>query len=195
MKHLYFSLLLILAITTGELHARVYTVEILIFERDDFAATDFFPVEPGNPDLSGAAKLEELGFFQSHVSTGQLGPDKYTLRKSGLAKPLYHAIWRQPMPPRHSPTKILISRPNGENSTPPTALNGVISLSVGRFLHIDVDLLLHQKPSSYSNLSETNPAQYFRMISHRKMKSGTLHYIDHPKMGILIRIDRYPKPS
>ena len=29
------------------------------------------------------------------------------------------------------------------------------------------------------------------MQAHRRMRSGELHYIDHPLMGVLLRIDRY----
>ena len=51
----------------------------------------------------------------------------------------------------------------------------------GRFLHLDTDLLLRAPDSS----------QTYRVQLSRRMRSDELHYVDHPKLGILIRAERY----
>ena len=188
MKDVIFFLLLTFAMA-GNVQARTYTVELLAFQRDDPAATDYYPPQPGEPDYANSARLDELGFYQSSASSGKLGPEEYTLQKNGQGKTLLHLVWRQSIPGRLSPSKIHISSDPAGNAGEPPVLEGVISLGAGRFHHIGVDLLLRGARIPDAAIGKPQ-YQYYRMAEHRKMRSGELHYIDHPKMGILVRIDR-----
>ena len=194
MKRIVFAVLLLL-ITAGDvLGAGVYTVEVLVFARDDLASTEYFPPDPGSPDYTGAATLEELGFSEIASSSGTLGPEKYTLAKYGEAEPLYHKVWRQPMRSRTSPDRIHISTGSDDPLSPPL-LEGVLELGAGRFFHIGVDLLLRgQRLSAAAGVRQIGPSgpgyQFYRMTAQRKMKRNELHFIDHPKMGILVVIRR-----
>lgn len=44
------------------------------------------------------------------------------------------------------------------------------------------------------NLDPAAP-RYMHLRTKRRMRSGDLHYIDHPKLGVLVRIDRVPPPE
>ncbi len=39
------------------------------------------------------------------------------------------------------------------------------------------------------------PAGYMQLHESRRMRSGELHYLDHPKLGILVRIDPVQIPD
>ncbi len=66
-------------------------------------------------------------------------------------------------------------------------LDGTITVSLSRFLHVYTDLALTK-----TGLSNTGyDLQSFIVQSHRRMRSRKLHYIDHPKIGILVLITPY----
>jgi hypothetical protein len=83
---------------------------------------------------------------------------------------------------------------------PPTDLDGTLTLYLGRYLHLVVDLQLRQpepEPQSSSGFNGFNamPEEptlptFFRIQEDRIMKNGELRYFDHPKFGMLARVTR-----
>ena len=63
-------------------------------------------------------------------------------------------------------------------------LDGTITVALSRFLHIYTDLALTKTGLSNSGYN----LQSFILKSHRRMRSRVLHYIDHPKIGMLVLI-------
>lgn len=61
------------------------------------------------------------------------------------------------------------------------SLSGMIRLTRGRFLHVDADLELRG--------SDTQARLY------RRMRSGELHYLDHPRLAILIKATRIARSA
>ncbi len=125
----------------------------------------------------------------------------WSLRGAPGLKPLAHLAWRQPISrPGRTPPVYLGSAAGGAE------LEGTLEVSVSRFLHVNLDLLLRRTtpagPSSTPALVRADDGglpQYpvsstdgyvYRMQAHRRMRSGEVHYIDHPLMGVLLRIDR-----
>ncbi len=55
------------------------------------------------------------------------------------------------------------------------------------------DLSLNIENSELEGISEQNylTKQIVKLSAKRRMRSGELHYIDHPKIGILIKIEKY----
>ncbi len=87
----------------------------------------------------------------------------------------------------------------------PPSLEGTIRISVGRYLHVELDLLRRIKttepyaieygaPFADDYAVQSRPYKIYRMQAHRRMRSGELHYIDHPLMGVLIKITPYEPP-
>ncbi|MCB1735834.1 MAG: hypothetical protein H6981_08975 [Gammaproteobacteria bacterium] len=76
-------------------------------------------------------------------------------------------------------------------------LDGTLTLVLGRYLHLYTDLIdrrlitpdaLHFSngmPPTYDN---GQALASFRVQLHRKMRSKELHYIDHPLLGILVKV-------
>lgn len=140
--------------------AAAYTVEMIIFERPGGGANEFWPEDPGAPDRGAA-----LGELPSRSGLPkQLGPAAYTLDRRGV-NVTHHLVWQQTPRGRNSKTWYWLDG---------ARVSGLVRVSRGRFLHLDTDLLL----------ADATPV---RIRLHRRMRSDELHYVDHPRLGILIQ--------
>lgn len=117
-------------------------------------------------------------------------------RTHGRVEPLIHTAWRQPVMDRKQAQGLFLRSATELAPGIPKA-EGVITVSVNRYLHVELDFLLW-------NLLSANTAdgglfqplqKSYRFTSHRRMRSGELHYLDHPLMGALILISRYEAPE
>lgn len=114
-------------------------------------------------------------------------------------RPLFHRRWRQVTPPREAPIKMRLDLPAAD-----ARLRGTLDVTVARYLHFNVDLwyettTLGQAPRLFSSdgASETpdTTERYIHVAERRRMRSQEVHYLDHPKLGIVIRIDPLPIPE
>ena len=175
----YWLLLLFFIVSTGA-RAEIYDFEIVMFERPYGGANEFWPSDPGQPDRGMArGQLNASGASGGATllpgSAKKLGPSVYTLKKKGMIVH-DHLAWRQNTRGRQSNSWYWIG--GGR-------LSGLIRMSRGRYLHLDTDLILR----------DINSSQPYRIKLHRRMRSDELHYVDHPRLGILIRAKRYRTAS
>ncbi len=123
-------------------------------------------------------------------------------------RPILHRKWRQPVPPRNAPAPIYI-----QADITPTApatrhglakIEGYIGLTVGRYLHFAPTLWYNAdtvglEPVPLPLTARTEPpaaaSGYLQLQESRRMRSGEIHYIDHPKLGVIVRIDPVPIPE
>jgi hypothetical protein len=141
-----------------------------------------------------------------------------SIRRSSLYKTLVHQSWLQPIAPDKDSFPILIQA--GAHFDDMYELDGTITISRSRFLHVNTDLWyteftpLYQQGeapgSTAANLLapelrdkypevadwESTKGQYLKVHSHplrqsRRMRSSTLHFIDHPRFGILVKIEGF----
>jgi hypothetical protein len=63
-------------------------------------------------------------------------------------------------------------------AAPLPVLDGILRVYRLRYLHVDVDLVYHRS-------GVDTP---FRLQTSRRMRSGELHYLDHPLFGLLILV-------
>ena len=101
----------------------------------------------------------------------------------------------------------LVSAPKIEKT--PAILEGVLRVTLSRYLHLEAELTLKNKvpeivksDNPFSILdSEAERSEIAKQgVIHlkqkrRRIRSNELHYVDHPVLGILIRITRYEKPE
>jgi len=70
-------------------------------------------------------------------------------------------------------------------------VNGNLTLTRGRYLHLSLDLLYQRQPNtpqlfSFLGFGNTgNAPEHYRLQQQRRLKRGELHYFDHPKFGVL----------
>ena len=74
---------------------------------------------------------------------------------------------------------------------------GTVRVYLSRFLHVNLDLTLQDGapgalPTSDTELNELSLAPRYRLVTQRQVRSGELHYFDHPAFGVLVRITPVP---
>lgn len=158
-----------------------YTVELVLFSRDTSpdASGEIWPQPSGNLDWQ-SAQVENYAL----TSPGRLTATKQALNRRGMTT-IVHTAWQQPVASAKSARPFYL-RSDREISAGTPLLEGLVKVSVNRFLHVDLDLLLRGAPASADR--QPGGFQTFRFNEHRRMRSGELHYIDHPLMGMLIQI-------
>lgn len=195
----------------AENEATWYDVELILFKQGSPGTgnTEHWPADPGSPDWSNSINLVPAGaektdqqqpFTLLPRKDWRLTPVFNALHKTrGEIEPLFHQAWRQPVASSGSAKTInLRSAQLGETTVAP--FEGVIKISVSRYLHVDLDLLLKQAtlPPTPSNNAEALLSPSYgsvRFTGNRRMRSGEVHYIDHPMMGALILISRIEVPQ
>lgn len=91
--------------------------------------------------------------------------------------------WHQPVPPREAPQPLLlqVGAIEAERVHP---LEGLISVTRGRYVHFHVLLRLRLEGGGTALMSE-----------QRRMRTDEPHYLDHPALGILVRVDPLTPPD
>ena len=71
-------------------------------------------------------------------------------------------------------------------------IDGRIKISLSKYLDVDADLL-YRRPVTLPDANGLPVREFrqFRLTEYRRMKSKTIHYLDHPLFGMVIGIDRY----
>jgi hypothetical protein len=164
-------------------------------EFSDMSALEPEPdAEPDNevellPDTEFAMLAEED--FQLEEAYGRL-------ERLEAYEPLMHFGWTQATWPREQTEAIPLFR----FGTPPPDLDGTLTLYLSRYLHLVVDLQLRapetqpimQPTAGFSSFDafgeEPASPTFYRIQESRILKNSELRYYDHPKFGVLARVDR-----
>ncbi len=112
-------------------------------------------------------------------------------------------------------------KPLADEEAIPKTMDGIVSIGLARYLHVVADLLLY-KPLPEEDLmsedilsqppemlffpagmealalperSKNGPVEFFRIQGNLRMRSGEVHYLDHPRGGMLILFTRYEIPE
>lgn len=200
---------------SGPNHEKLYQVEVIVFGRPEANAQETWPTDikltyPENivslPDLdsgSDSGSSENLVAVPTNERT--LNPQATTLARSGSYTLLFHQAWRQTI--YASKTNIAIS--GGKVFNGHHELEGSITLSVGQYLKIQTNLWLTKFAPAGTNITESWPElpnlpnsftndvdaslgnaiqRIVKLNQERSMRSNEVHYIDHPVMGLIIKI-------
>ncbi len=181
-----------------------YIVEMIFFANANTSAES---VHISNqaivPDLSGAITLRQgsqpNGFIPLTSDTYTLSGKAKALNNSGKYRVLKHMSWLQPGLAKEDAIAVRVHA--GKNykdefnertftNQPINELDGTVKIVLGRYLHLYTDLAYRKtfNVSSGDALGRQRVLADFPVKTHRKMRSSTLHYIDHPYLGILIEI-------
>ncbi len=156
----------------------------------------------------------QLAFSSANDSS--LEAIRRSLSRSSRFDVVDHQSWIQPI--NSEPTPVMVQA--GQRYDDRFEIEGTLSLSRSRFLHVQTDLwytifeprggtrnpyvqgfessLTDEQLAGYQELVdvERERGQYFAARSHvmsqsRRLRSDELHYIDHPLFGVIVRINRY----
>lgn len=182
-----------------------YEVEILVYALVQGSGGDErWPIPQQWPAVERAVSIGEAG--TQAVETHALQAIADNLRGSRQYRPLLHWRWRQPGWDPQTARGVHVQIPSGSPiplNSPPALLDknllarlrtllaqrqpvppdqplldGTVSLSISQFPHLAVDLVYLDKDTGLPvQLRET-----------RRMRSGELHYLDHPRFGVLAQV-------
>lgn len=107
-----------------------------------------------------------------------------------------HGKWHQRIPARGQQIPMIIQL-GAKRDDGLREVEGIIELSVGRFLHFNAKLWFAVDEYDQSSLVDKwhvheSKFAYYELNESRRMRSGEYNYIDHPVLGVFVRIDRKP---
>ncbi|MEM7098281.1 MAG: CsiV family protein [Pseudomonadota bacterium] len=151
-----------------------------------------------------------------NLSDYQLTDAVKAINRRSALRPVLHKRWTQPVPERSSPIPLMIETPltpgDGMTTRGHAKISGYLDVTVQRYLHVSSRIwyqsdTLGQRPvllglqtdqaasgretgdNHLERDSVNDVASYFELNESRRMRSEELHYLDHPKFGVIIRID------
>lgn len=171
-----------------------YDVEVLVFAAlGADQGGELSPTVLGNQDISGAVPLG-AGYGILPLLEGPRGLQAAAdaMRRSSQYRPLLHWRWRQPGWERGQARAIQVDVPTGAalpvtglpkamNPSEQPLLKGTLMLSRSRYLHFSADLV-------YTDPTRGTAS---RLLETRRMRSNELHYLDNPRLGVLVRATPY----
>ena len=194
-----------------------YQFEIIIFERTAAGAgsTEYWPNDGERPSVLNALPIDlgpqpepsvedeasPVAYQPLPASELQLSAEVARLQRSRNYRPLLHGAWRQQVVKPAEAQTLLIHFDNRDGSVQeaqnaaPTWLEGTLRVGVKRYLHLEADLLLRKWPLNGATDTAGGDFRSYRMRANRRMRSGELHYLDHPLLGILFTASRYQLPE
>ena len=217
---------------TEEEEIRRYTVEVIIFRYVEDVGSGsevFLPDEVEEPQLEDELGLTDETEGEPEPTEAQpeefdeeLEPDPLPdtelvlleeenyqlvetferLENLDAYEPLMHFGWTQATWPAEETEAI----PLHLFARPPEELDGSLMLYLGRYLHLVVELQMHEPGTGstggplisggdgFTILSEVEevPALpvYYRISEDRILRNGETRYYDHPKFGLLAKVMR-----
>lgn len=152
--------------------ASLWNVEVIIFENVNVPLTPglTWPDHIESPSTAGAVSLASGGRGFRALNGGFiLSNSVAALKRSSRYRVLRHMRWQQPGISRHRPVPVVIEGPG---------LSGTMSITLGKFLHAQTNIVFNDGARNHLNQAK------------RRMRSNELHYIDHPKVGVLVKVTR-----
>lgn len=168
-------------------------------------ASDSPPSElPETVEVNPKAGLSpEMAADYALLNELQLSGESTRIARSRNYQLLAHMAWIQP----GYPLADAMPFPLAELAGPRSGLSGDLTLHLSRYLHLGVNLAFDETqlqdegesadpvealipfPGAMVDGQQSLKPEY-RLIERRRMRSGELHYIDHPKFGVLVRISK-----
>ena len=117
------------------------------------------------------------------------------LQRDGDYTPLAHGGWVQATYPPEQAIPIDLSLLGAVNPV------GTVKLHLSRFLHVTVDLLYRAPPApppiqaapvADGVLRELTLPPRYALRTQRRVRSGEVHYLDHPAIGLLVVVRPAP---
>jgi hypothetical protein len=204
-KRLLSPLLLVLALLGSPAFAQEtaqwYEVEVIIFKHWEAGGADA-ELARGYTEAPAAERVVSLGMAADGLTplpadALRLQGVYQVLARSQDYQPLLHVGWRQQGLGREQAPAVAVPAEWVPGQEAPPALYGLIKVYKERFLHAVVDLR-HQRAGAQQGLAEVQGADGSMMViapppatvhqQERRMRSGELHYLDHPSLGVLIQV-------
>ena len=170
----------------------IYDVEIIVFRH---LSPDDGGERWNTPDMFDGIQRRSFPpdeFTELAYRLYQMKGITRALENSRDYEVLYHRAWRQLAYDKRNSvaypveTEIEIGKRN--------RVQGWVRLIRERFLHLDVDLFLTATRGQAAAGADTR-LPLFELNEKRRIRSGELHYFDHPRFGVIARVAPYRPPE
>ena len=182
-RTLLYAMLLLMAGTASAAPTdkdTLYEVEVVVFE-NKHAPTG------GESDPAGKSAVPIPGLDNAiapiaPATGGYKLAGAAQLEKDGRYRVMTHQRWIQPM---DSKAVVKARRISAGNE-----LDGLVKVYLSRYLHADVQLMLKDETGAGG---ERDVVRYYRLDEQRRVKNQEIHYFDHPRLGVLLRVSALEK--
>jgi hypothetical protein len=156
------------------------------------------PAPPAIPDPSlapsGEPVEDPLLVRTLRADELKLGAEYRRLRAISAYVPLLHTGWVQPGLAESETVPFDLGTTGILNPS------GTVRVHLSRFLHVTLDLTYRADGTASgadgtTGLSEVTLAPRYRLAATRNVRSGELHYFDHPAFGVLVRVTPRAAPG
>lgn len=147
-----------------------YRIELMVFAQD-MPNTEVF--EQTESQIKWPADLSELSVYKK-ADTMALADAYAALSKDPVYQPVMHVAWIQAVAEGTLSSPVHIRSAEG-------ALNGFVRIQRGQTLQLIADL-------EYAPDQANSEALVYRLNENRRIKLDEIHYLDHPKFGIVAKI-------
>ncbi len=170
-------------------------VEVLVFAYNNPETGSALAPGDSEPNYSGMLLGDGGALYSSLPPEAlKLGGANGALARHARTRALVHVGWQQDAGSTRAVRlrgreSIRSSDPErGTLATELPELDGDISLRFGRGVEAHVDALL--RVATRDSAGRPAGEQRFRLNSKRIMSYGELHYLDHPALGVIVRVDQ-----
>ncbi len=187
--------LLLLSLCSADSFAagRWYQVELIIFKQYAATSERFYQtahriVWPSRlVELSGYASLHALqarpvSYTKIRSADWTMHWSERQLKRAGYA-PILHVSWLQQVGKNRLSNAVHIYTTDGQGDYP---LNGFVRIQRGNYLHLLVDLEYTR------DITDPDSGAFrtvvYRLQEKRRIKLNEIHYLDHPRFGVIAEV-------
>lgn len=149
-----------------------YQIELMIFAQN-MPNSEVF--EQTESQIKWPADLTELSVYKK-ADAISLADAYAALSKDPVYKPVMHVAWLQSIAEGALGSPVHIQGAEG-------VLNGFVRIQRGQTLQLIVDL-------EYMPGQVNGEALIYRLNENRRIKLDEVHYLDHPKFGVVAKISQ-----
>ncbi|AGI25107.1 hypothetical protein H681_16195 [Pseudomonas sp. ATCC 13867] len=168
---LFQPLLLSLALLSPAAFAEPYQVELILFQQSGDAV---FASQPAPDDWAKGAQAPGADSQRPTALDAQVAK----LKQNDGFQVLMHRAWRQEIDA--SPVTIALSE--GEKHDGHFPVEGTVTLSQQRFVNTQTDFWINQFDANGLLAASQH------MVQDASLKNSVLTYLDHPSLGMLIKV-------
>lgn len=184
----------LLLLASLQASAQRIQVEVLVFAYNNPDAGAALAPADADPQYSGML-LGDSGeqYASLPPSALRLNGANDALARHARTRALLHLGWQQDVSATHSVrlrgTRTLRNNApeRGALATELPELDGDLNLRFGRGIEVQIDALL--RVLTQDRAGRPSGEQRFRLNSKRVVGYGETHYLDHPALGVIVRVD------
>jgi hypothetical protein len=150
------------------------------------------PIAPPDAATPETSVEDPLRVRSLRAEELKLGAEYRRLRALAAYVPLLHTGWVQPGLPENQAIPFDLATVGSLNP------RGTVRVHLSRFLHVTLDLIYRGQETTVApstGLTELGVAPRYRLRATRNVRSGELHYFDHPAFGVLVRVTPRAAPE